>query len=164
MLVIMPYVGLPDPQVVEVLDDSGHDFTPIDVGCCDRGYFNTLSAFWDLGETFTVVEHDIVVHPGALDELADCDCDWCGYPFEYEGAWTLGLGCAKFSAALIERNPDALLRVGVMSDPTHPKRHWCRLDAWLTSVLMSGDEERHAHTPAVQHLNPYSTHGCIHST
>lgn len=149
------------PEVYGALSDTDWPYDVIPVEHSDRAYYDLLAALWAAGESFAIVEHDVVVHPSAPLELASCPSDWCGFPYDYCGLVTYGLGCVKFSEALIARHPDAMLRVGVMSDDRHPKRHWCRLDAWLTCVLESVGEERHRHRTFVRHLGTGCAHGCI---
>lgn len=127
----------------------------------DRAYYDLLAGLWDDGESFCVVEHDVAVHETALDELAACPHDWCSFPFQYGNTVTHGLACVKFSAELIARNPDAMIKVGVMHDPTHRKKHWCRLDAWLQGVILpNAGETLHKHETLVRHLDTGCSHGC----
>ena len=110
-----------------------------------------------------VVEHDIVVGPDTLAELDACPHDWCAFPYSYINGYHHGLGCTKFSAALIGRNPAAFRQVGTMSDQNHPERHWCRLDGWLDIVLRRNGEAIHSHWPLVEHRTDtaHSSHGCV---
>jgi hypothetical protein len=160
--VVVPLTQIRKP-VLSALQATGRPFELVDVSGSDRAYFDLLSRLWSNGETFCIVEHDIVIHPAALDELEACAGDWCGFPHDYhEWGEQYGLGCVKFTDRLIARNPTALRRVGVMSDERHPKRHWCRLDAWLQGVILPGSGERRCcHQPAVTHLGDGSAHGCI---
>jgi len=163
MRVEVPFAGTPHPEVdaalMEACGFGAYDRDWWNVGVSDRAYFDALSGWWARGETFCIVEHDIVVHPDAITGLANCPHDWCSYPYEYEGGMTHGLGCVKFSADLLLRRPLAMTRVGVMFDERHPKRHWCRLDAWLTSVLQCDGERRHEHVAPVRHLR--TSHSCL---
>lgn len=132
------------------------------VGDSDRAYYDLLCELWAAGDSFILVEHDIAVGPATLHELAWCDNDWCACPFDYgQYGLTYGLGCVKFSAELIARNPTALIKVGVMSDPSHPRRHWCRLDAWLQGVVLpNAGEQMCRHDTPVLHLGAGNSHGC----
>lgn len=163
MRVVVPCVGVPHWEVTLALREW-RQWTALErVGHSNRAYFDLLSAMWDRAETFAVVEHDIVVNPDTLDELAACPHDWCALPYPY-GRWGLhyGLGCVKFGADLIARNPDAMRKVGVMSDANHPRRHWCRLDAFLQGVVLpDAGEVLHKHDTPVGHLGHGCAHGCI---
>ncbi len=164
MRVIVPYAGsYPSREVEAPLYDSGCDYELLDVSASDRAYFDLLSARWAAGDSFIVVEHDIVVHASAFYELTRCANDWCGFPHHMgPSGIQYGLGCVKFTAGLIARNPDAMVSVGVMFDGTHPKRHWCRLDAWLQGVILpQRDEVKCCHETVVKHLGNGCSHGCI---
>ena len=161
MHVVVPATNL-RREVVDALNETGHGYRIVDVSSTDRAYYDLLSGLWADGESFCVVEHDIVIHDTALAELENCPGDWCGFAHRYIDDVGYGMGCVKFSAALIARNPDALARVGVMFDARHPKKHWCRLDAWLQgAVLPFAGEERCGHSRIVTHLGHGSAHGCL---
>lgn len=160
MRLVVPYTSL-RPETAEALDASGLPREEIQVDDGD-GYCRLLSDLWEAGETFAVVEQDIVVSPETLPALAGCTGDWCGFPFPYLASDAYyGLGCVKFSAALLARIPDAMGRVALMHDETHPPRHWCRLDGWLQQVLRESGEKRCEHMPPVGHLHRYPSHGCV---
>ncbi len=160
MRLVVPYTSL-RPETAAALDASGQAYEAVRVHG-DDGYFALLSGLWADGAAFAIVEQDIVVGPGTLPDLAACPGDWCSFPFPYmsSGAYH-GLGCVRFSAALLARAPDAMDRVAVMSDATHGPSHWCRLDAWLQQVLREAGEQRCEHLPPVGHLNRYPAHGCV---
>jgi len=155
MRVVVPYTMAAMKRSIGVmiaLRATGHTYDMVHVGNSDRDYFDLLSSLWADGETFCIVEHDIVVHPTALDELAACPNDWCGFPHEYMGEVGYWLGCVKFGAGLIERHPDAMVRTGVLFD-CYPKRHWYRLDPRLqTTILAQRGEVKCQHLPEVRHL------------
>ncbi len=165
--IALPYTRL-HPKVVQAL--TGWDVAFVDVSGSDEAYWELLASLWAKGRTFVVIEHDIVVRPDTLDALLECHEPWCSFQVPYVGRVYAGLSCAKFSASLIARHPDALERVGEMSDEDHPAGHWCRLDSWLQTVLNPGGEEMHVHGPPLEHLRDGSepespwqvgpVHGC----
>jgi hypothetical protein len=158
--VIVPFTTL-RPETAAALDASGFPFEEIRVDDGD-GYFRLLSGLWRAGGAFAVVEQDIVVGPGTLPDLAACPRDWCSFGYAYMSSDCYhGLGCARFSAGLLARFPDALDIAGVMSDETHEPKHWCRLDGWLQVVLRDAGEKRCEHLPPVGHLHRYPSHGCV---
>lgn len=163
MRVILPYLPPIKGDVLWALRATHWELSARVVGSSERDYFDLLADAWATGETFCVVEHDIVVNPDSLDELYGCPHDWCAFPYRYGTCERYyGLGCVKFSADLIARCPDAMTRVGVMSDPTHEKRHWCRLDSWLQYVILPNfGEQMHRHDTPVGHLGGrVAAHGC----
>lgn len=162
MRVVVPATNLRS-ATESALGATGYEWEAVDVSGSSRAYFDLLSAAWAEADSVVLIEHDIVVHPGAIEELDSCPHDWCGFPHEM-GEWGVqyGLGCVKFSHELIVRNPDAMTRVGVLYDDKHPKRHWCRLDAWLQGIILpNAGETKHHHPTVVKHLGSGNSHGCI---
>lgn len=160
MRLVVPYTHL-RPETTEALGASGLAYEAVRVHG-DDGYYALLSGLWAAGGPFAVVEQDIVVGPGTLPDLAACPRDWCSFGYSYLASEAYhGLGCARFSAALLARVPGAMDRVALMSDATHDARHWCRLDGWLQQVLREAGEQRCEHKPPVGHLNRYPAHGCV---
>jgi hypothetical protein len=157
---VVPYTSL-RPETAAALTASGFPWEEIAVDEGD-GYHRLLSSLWAAGEAFAVVEQDIVVGPGTLPDLAACPRDWCSFGYAYLSSENYhGLGCVRFSAALLARVPDALERVGLMSDAKHGPGHWCRIDAWLALTLARSGERRCEHFPPVGHLHRYPSHGCV---
>lgn len=164
MRIVAPYVTFA-PGVVEALAATDWRWERADVSADVTAYWALLADLWLAGEPFCIVEHDVLVRPGTFDELADCPHRWCAFPVPYLGGEYAGLGCVKFSAELIAACPDALQRVGHMSNAGHEPRHYCTVDAWLQVVLMSTSIPRHVHQPALGHWRPYPgspwpSHGC----
>lgn len=131
----------------------------------DTSYWELLRDLWGAGQSFILVEHDIVVNETTLDELKVCDHDWCAMPFPYRGEErAYSLACTKFSKGIIARHPDLIEIVGQMSDEAHDPMHWCRLDMWLFMVLSELGEVRHEHERAtpVGHVGAqFPSHGCL---
>lgn len=166
---IVPHTTL-QPDTAAALDATGWKWTPVDVSWHDGAYWSLLATLWDAGETFAIVEHDVIVEPDTLDRLARCPEAWCAHPTPYLHGEHVGMGCVKFTDRLIAARPQAVEEVGDMHDLQHPRRHWCRLDAWLqTMVLPHTGVQRHVHQPALRHVRPYETvpmptHGCMSLT
>lgn len=131
----------------------------------DDSYCELLADLWQIGKSFIIVEHDIVVNETTIDELRACDHDWCAMPFPYRGEdFAYSLACTKFSAALIRRHPQLMERVAEMWDDKHPPKHWCRMDAWIFGQLTHAGEQRHEHrfSEPVAHIGPqFPKHGCL---
>ena len=131
----------------------------------DDTYWKMWKAVWtpDLGGVLNI-EQDI--DGGVNRELPDCPHDWCAKPYPYlDRERQFGLGYVKFSAALISRHPDLWDVIGRWSNPQHPPRHWCTLDAFSYAYLTSHGEQRHeAHTSVLHAGHPgakSSAHGCF---
>lgn len=150
------------PAVLDALADTFQPFRFVPLPG-DDAYYYLLRRLWEAGETFTIVEHDIIVNSNSLDTLAYCANEWCACPYLYIGGWHAGLGCTRFRAELLARHPDVMAVVQGMSDRTHPPMHWCRLDEWIRNTLEARGERCCEQHPPVQHImqNPNSSsHGC----
>ncbi len=166
MRVVVPYTNLRN-ETRAAIEASGWDYDPIDVSSDDEAYWRLLRDLWAAGETFCIVEQDIVVKPETLDGLAACT-EWrCAAAYPYFNGLYPGLGCTRFSAELLSSVPGAIEEIGSWSDEIHPLRHWCRLDGWLQTLL-----KRNYHVPLctnhgiVGHIrdysgSPYPSHGCV---
>lgn len=161
MRVVVPFTDL-SIETRTSLEGSEWDYETVDVSGDDEAYWRLLRDLWDEGETFVVVEHDIVLGAYTLVDLARCEGEWCTCPYPYFHGRYYGLGCAKFSDRLIARVPELMDLVGKMSDADHPPRHWCRLDAWIQRVLAKRSIRpclRHDEVGHVSDLVP--SHGCV---
>lgn len=166
MRVIVAYTEVA-PGVLEALDSTGWPYELADVSEADDSYWSLLAGLWAGGETFVIVEHDVIVRPDTMAELAACGSVWCGHKTPYIHGDYAGMGCSKFGADMLRAVPDALDQVAVMTDSAHAAKHWCRVDAWLQShVLPRAGFSQHLHEPSLGHYRPYSgpakpSHGCI---
>jgi hypothetical protein len=148
--VIQPFTRL-RPEVVQAL--TGWDVSFVDVSGSNEAYWQLLADLWAKARTFIIVEQDVVVRPDSLDELIACQHPWCSFQVPYVGRLYAGLSCAKFSAGLIARYPDALERIAEIEDTKHTPSHWCTLDSHLQChVLNPGGETMHVHGPELIHL------------
>lgn len=165
--VVVPFAGNLRLEVVGALIATGRRWSTVDVSSSDHAYFDLLSELWSEWEDFVIVEHDVVVSEAALVSLEECPSDWCCCPYPYGRGTIVGLGCTKFTAALMEKIPDLLDLVGHLSDETHAPKHWCRLDVWIQRAiadLRAEDPEipwRCIDHPEVGHLGrSRPSHGC----
>jgi len=125
------------------------------------GYWAFFAALWADPQDVIIVEHDIVPSTRALLDLMQCPQSWCTQPYPYFVGMYHGLGCVKFSADLMRATPHLWDQVAAMSDPTHPPKHWCRLDAWSTMMLARAGFAKHAHNIEVGHQHSGApSHGC----
>ena len=156
MNVVVPFTRR-HPEVEAALADAHW----VDVSGSDESYWELWSGLWGARRTVIVVEHDIVPGEGMLEEMWDCQHNWCAarYQFEEMGLIT-GLGCVKMSEALMGSVPDALEHVAT-AQPTddHPPRHWCSLDSLLSGALGRAGYAVHPHGE-VRHLSSSRSHTC----
>lgn len=156
--VVCPYTAV-HPDTAAALADRDVRYVRM---VADDSYHRLLAELWETGGTFVVVEHDIVVRPGVIDELGACPEWWCGFPYLFLGGLHNGLGCAKFSAELLAEHPDVIAATLEENTPTHPAGHWCNLDDRITRQLRRRGVAKHAHGPPVEHRKAHrSGHGCL---
>lgn len=162
LIVYLPFTAVA-PGVREALRATQHPYREVYVGMRDTAYWELLSGLWSKGQTFAIVEHDIVVQPDSLKELEECPWDWCSFGAPYFRGVYHGLGCIKFGTELIKRHPGALEQVAAYPpDDKHPPKHWCRIDTYLQRAL-SG-EYHHRHEAVLTHVKDEKllpTHGCV---
>ena len=162
--VYAPFTGFA-PGVREALKATGHPVTEVYVGARDDAYWELLNGLWSKGQSFIVVEHDIVVRADTFEELENCPYEWCSFGAPYFVGVYHGLACVKFSDTLISRHPKAMEQVAAYPpDEKHPPKHYCRLDALLQQALFG--EYRHCHETVLGHVRPYDGppqpgHGCV---
>jgi hypothetical protein len=120
-------------------------------------YGQTLTRYWQVGQSFINVEHDIVPWPGALEKLWSCgpdvvDARWCGYeyPVGYSGKYGRSLGCVLFHGDFMRAHPDV----------SWADIRWNHLDS---AVFQTMGHTWHTHTPPVAHLTPLKTLAGVHA-
>ena len=159
MQVVVPYATNPKhgspwalPAVQLALRQDGWEPQCLDLTGQETGYFDLVSELWSRRETVTIVEHDIVVWPGAIQDLENCSEDWCTYPYYCSLGWIQdGLGCTKFSGALMERYPEFFAE----PYPTccNHSKHYCGLDRFIAHRFEELEVKPHVHSPGVTNLN-----------
>ena len=107
----------------------------------DQHYRRLLDGLWSAGETFTLVEHDVVPTRRQLEELDACPAPWCGYGYG-PGDWTPVFGCIRFRSELIAALPD------IWKDPSWS---WMQLDAKFSVYARGHGFHHHWHYPHVHH-------------
>jgi hypothetical protein len=141
----------------------GHEVTFWPVDSSDEAYWEMYDRLWSEGETFMVVEHDIVIHADVIPQFERCPEPYCAFSYPYleiPGGW-YGLGCARFRDTVIRAFPEAIQNVASISNHAHPPRHWCSLDAFIQWELRRLGTPLHQHLPPVGHLNTGPpSHGC----
>lgn len=148
------------PETRAALDNSGYQWTGVDLTGSDTAYTELMQKLWRAGESFAIVEHDIVPWRGALAELDDCDEPWCAFEYPFGKGAITGLGCTRFRDILLTGYPTAVDDTLIEHHEVHPRGHWCSLDGRLSHALHRLGARKHVHTPLVGHLHPYPSHGC----
>lgn len=133
----------------------GVEFHTIDAADV-TGYCRLLQQVWADGETFAVVEHDVVPHASVYYDFVHCPAPYCAFPYAWKTQIGPALGCTRFRAELLERAPDAMDRVAAMPSNWGPAGHWQQVDVFLMRRVLRDvyGEVPHVHLPEVQHLNP----------
>jgi hypothetical protein len=117
-----------------------------------ESYYCLFERLWNQGETFATVEHDIVVWPGAIQQLENCPHPWCVFPYYCSVGWIKdGLGCTKFSGDFIRAHPD-FLKEPFPTCCSHT-RNYCGLDRLIAHRMQDLGIEPHIHMPGVTNLN-----------
>lgn len=142
--IVVPYVTL-IPLAKAVLESYRLPITYVEL-TDDDAYRRLLKLIWRARETVTIVEHDILPWPGALEEVTACPCSWGTYSYKTLGGVGIAhmLGCAKLTGKLMDALPT------VWDEPGH----WSGLDQRLFFAARAAGIEPHLHRPPVIHLNP----------
>lgn len=117
-------------------------------------YGRLIAGQWKTGLGFVLVEDDVVPWPGAVQAMLDCEHDWCAYEFprthpryEPRAGWVLGLGCVRFSHALVRRYS--------LEDRLDGSQRWDDVDGAVIGMLHTANEVCHVHTPPVAHIKAH---------
>lgn len=162
-MIYVPYTNLYE-ETKDALVTAGLPWTGVDVSGSESNYWDLMHQLWASGETFVIVEHDIVVGGASVQLMLECSHLWCACSYPYFMGPYAGLGCTKFEGSLTQAYPHAMDQVGQMFDEQHPMKHWCRIDHWLWTVLHQVGLGRHVHDgTGVGHMDvqSLSTHGCL---
>ncbi len=146
MTVIVPFTRLEVP--VQAALDGRDDVAFAYVGTSDDAYWRLLRDVWGRGETFVIVEHDVVAPPGAIEAMLACPRRWCAVPYPDIGTLNVGHGLTKYDASLLADYPT------LVADLHASAQHWRYLDSWVQSQLHAhfGEPLPHWHWPAADHL------------
>jgi hypothetical protein len=154
-LVIAFAAGKLRPEVRAVLAEVGGILA--DVSASDYSYHALVKDLWNKGESFLLVEEDVLAPPTLLKKMAGCPEPWCGaYGWRFSGPVGPGetkpqhpkrekefaLFCNKFDASLLARTKGMLDRSPLK---------WTQLDLAILGTLAQRGAERHEHGP-VKHL------------
>lgn len=128
----------------------------VDVSADPDAYWAALAAMWERGESFAVLEHDVICRPDVEGQFEVCPDPWCifGYsnichPECMEG-WRNALGCTRFTAEIIHAAPDAVSAI------PPERRDWHNVCDGLGDNLRAAGFSHHWHFPWVDH-HPWTT-------
>ncbi len=147
MRVIVPHTAVHPDTLAGVPEDAEW----YDVSDSPVAYWELLCSVWADGETFCVIEHDVVCRPDVIEEFEECPEPWCVFPYddfchrECQEAWRNMLGCTRFDASLIAAVPQAL------EDIEERRRPWLNLCDGIGNNLRAAGFTHHWHEPAVHH-------------
>lgn len=123
----------------------------VDVSSSPTAYFGMLQEIWARGETFALLEHDVVCRPDVIAAMESRLEPWVSFGYsdichvECMEAWRDMLGCTRFRAELLEAVPDA-----VSSIPAEG-RDWHELCNWLGGNLRAAGFSHAWGFPWVEH-------------
>lgn len=163
MYVYVPYAGNVRKHTWLALQATvkEHDLFLVDVSSDEHAYYRLWRRLWDKGDTFCVVEHDIVVRADTFQKFDECANRWCCAPYPYlRGDAYPGLGCVRVRADLMRAFPDLIDDAGKHAFGSHEPKHWCTLDAAIGRELTARGILKCCHQ-RVAHLSPWPSHGCI---
>lgn len=149
----------------QVVDSAPADAIWVDVSAHKDAYWEALRDIWDRGETFAIIEHDVLFRPDVAEQFEACPEPWCSFGYdnichiECQEAWANQLGLTRFRAELIAACPDAL------SSIPEDRRNWQNVCDEIAGNKIGGVDQptlrpksvraanfsHHWHYPAVGH-------------
>jgi hypothetical protein len=121
----------------------------------DTAYSRILVEAWATPGDLTVVEHDVGIRAGVIEELAGCSQPWCGFPYAIGDQLLVCLGCTRFSAHLKASLPDLMAEAAADTDSGVRAGDWRRMDVRIAGHLEGFGHRRHVHLPEVRHFHTY---------
>ncbi len=149
----VPYTALHPATVAAAPPDA----IWVDVRSSTHAYFAALASWWADGDTFAVLEHDVLCRLDVIAELEACPELWCLYGYDpmchpaCQEAWRNQLGCTRFRAEILAAVPDAVS--GIPADG----RDWHGVCDGLGNNLRAAGFTHHWHGPAVEHHREVQT-------
>jgi hypothetical protein len=175
LVIVCPFAGEVHPRTHQSLKNYGAIFN--DVGHHPAAYPELLRKLWDRGEDTIIVEHDIVVPPGAIATFYLCPKPWCWHSYVGAAPWTWPpLGLVRITGAAMAQTPDCweryltrtsqglnpdtqrpMLETGGKAEdeslpPLLPDPLWTHCDEWLAAYLRRAEICDHRHYPDVENL------------
>ena len=152
MKAVLPYVeGMLRPESDEFGLLIGAE--PVEM-TTDSSYFELMEALWAKGESFLVLEQDVLPAMKDYRRMLTCSQPYCIAPYSGPGKHMIdkGLGFTRFRDTCIQAHPNLFAQIRGLADsePFHPE-DWRRLDVRMNFWL----GKAHLHEP-VAHLHNYS--------
>jgi hypothetical protein len=135
----------------ETVAGAPFDAVWVDVSSSPDAYFGALYGWWDRGEDFAILEHDVVSRLDVIEAFETCPEPWCVFGYDdmchpaCQEAWRNQLGCTRFRSELIAAVPDAVSSIGP------GERDWHNLCDRLGERLRAAGYSHHWHYPPVGH-------------
>ena len=143
----VPYARVHERTV----NGAPRDAVWVDVSRDPLAYHAALAWAWESGESFALLEHDVVCRPDVVAAFEDCPEPWCVFGYsdichvECMEAWRNMLGCTRFRAEVLEAVPDAV------SSIPEDRRDWHNVCDEVGDRLRAAGFSHHWHFPWVDH-------------
>lgn len=152
MKILCPFVELEWPVEFMLRAEHPDDVVWADCRGNDNAYFQAVREMWNSGETFVIVEQDILPWPGAVKKIYECPHKFCiNWTPHWQSLsdrdsepWTYAHGLVKYGQDLIHEIPNWF-------NDYQESQHWSQFD-W--NLVKTYQNQIHYHMPPVIHLSP----------
>lgn len=162
MKVIVPTTGLRPATMLYINDkvvDPGAEYEVVDVSSDHWAYTRVLEKRWSEGESFVLLEHDVVPWPGAITSVWNCPYPWCFYGYT-PNIDLVENGCAPFglvkiSDKLISDFPEVWSKMREYYEEGY-EYAWMYHDIFMFDYIVNQlkGPKPHQHWPSVFNANP----------
>ncbi len=151
----------PHPRSVESVQEYAPQAEIVDVSSDNFAYWREIRARWRGTEDLVLIEQDIEIVPGGVEEMLACEHDWCCYAytiFRTRQRLRYGLGFTKFSARAQQLVNARLIAEGfALCNFCQGRGCWNHLDGRISELLRNvGKLKPHVHGD-VKHLHDYDS-------
>ncbi len=154
-MILVPFTTL-HPRTAELLDRFAPGHVRVHLDPDDPSdYWWVLAEAWATPGDLVIIEHDIGLAEGVIEQFHSCRSPWCGNPYNVAGSLLVCLGCTRFTDELKTAHPDLLDVVGLVGNDGLPAKDWRRLDVRIGDELHKRGFEVHHHSPTVEHFHSY---------
>lgn len=155
-MILAPFTRL-HPATARLLNRHAPGHVRVRLDPADDGaYWALLAEAWREPGDLLIVEQDVGIRAGVVEELMSCREPWCGFPYPIGAQLLVCLGCTRFTAELKAWEPDLLDAVGDDATGGLPARAWQRLDVRILDHLRARGYAQHRHEPPVSHFHKYA--------